>query len=515
MSQVNQPEVSLAILPANVAVPNASQQVLFVGQKTSAGSAASGALVQNILDDNSWDGLFGDRSQLAGMIRDARKINKVTQFDAIALDDNGATFATGTLTITGSATEAGVLEVVVGSAKNHTYKVAVADTDSATDIAAAIVAAVTADTKAPVTAANVSGVVTFTAANAGTIGNGITLKTTGTIAGVGFTIVGMAGGATDPVLTSVLDVVGTKRYQTIAWPWADIDVVKDFLDARFNVNNRIQDGIAVTAQTDTLGNLLSTLGALNSASIIYMCDKTTSTDTQKGAAQVELPYSKAAQVSAVRSLRLTDGVDISDIVISANGSLDAFGGPALASKPYFNTNMAQLPLYDIGLGFNETEAEQLGEAGGSIIGNNSANNGVVLGEIFTTYKTDIAGNPDISFHFANYVDTSVNIREYFWNNLKKRFAQSRLTEGDVQAGRDMANDTVISAFLNGKYSDLSKSAFVLTQAGEAALQFFKANKTVTLDMATGTATIIMKTPMVVQLRNIIGTMQIAFTVGEA
>jgi len=514
MSKISQPEVTVNIVPANVAVPNASQQVLFVGQKVAAGSATSGALVQNILNDNAENALFGENSQLAGMIRDARAINQVTQFDAIGLDDNGSgVAATGNITVTGTATENGELVVVVGSEKNHKYSIAVSDTDTATTVGAAIEAAINGDAKSPVTAVNTAGDVALTADNDGTLGNGIGLKVTGTVAGLSVALTAMAGGVTDPVLTGVLDAVGSKRYQTIIWPYADLTVVKDFLDARFNVNNAVQDGIAITAQTDTLSNHLSALNALNSQSIIYMCDETVSLATQTGSAQVEMPYSKAAQVGAVRSLRLTEDANISDLVISANGSLDGFGGPAIASKPYFNTNMANLPLYDVGLGFTALEVEQLADAGGSVIGNNQANNGVVLGEIHTTYKTDTAGNPDISFKYANYVDTASGAREYFANNLKKRFAQSRLTLGDVIRGRDMANQSVVSGFLDGLYNTLSGSDFVLTQAGEGALQFFKDNKTVTLDLATGTVTITMKTPIVTQVRNIFATMQLSFTAG--
>jgi phage tail sheath gpL-like len=513
MTQVNQPNVTVSILPANVAVPNASQQVLFVGQKNG-GTATAGELVQNILNDNAENALFGEDSQLAAMIRDARAINETTQFDAISLDDNGGgVAATGNITISTPSTDSGELVVIVGSEENHAYSIAVSSGESATSIGDKIEAAINGDSKSQVTAVNTTGDVALTAVNAGTLGNGITLKVNGSVAGVTVALTAMSGGTTDPVLTGVFDVVGKKRYQTIVFPYADVSEVETFLDERFNANNAVLDGVAITAQTDTLANHLSALGTLNSQSIVYMCDETVDLTLHKGAAQVELPYSKAAQVAAVRSLRLTDGSDITDLVISANGSLDAFGGSAIASKPYFNTNMANLPLYEIGIGFDDVEVEQLLDAGGSVIGNNSANNGVILGEIVTTYKTDNAGNPDISFKFLNYVDTASNAREYFFNNLKARFAQSRLTEGDVIRGRDMANDVIISGFLDGLYSTLSGADFVLTQAGEEALQFFKANKTVTLDLATGTATVSMKTPIVTQLRNIFATMQLAFTVG--
>ena len=79
--------------------------------------------------------------------------------------------------------------------------------------------------------------------------------------------------------------------------------------------------------------------------------------------------------------------------------------------------------------------------------------------------------------------------EYFFNNLKSRFAQSRLTEGDVLKGRDMANDLTIIAFCEKLYQDLSGTDYVLLQDGETAFKFFKDNITVVLDMANGKATI--------------------------
>lgn len=515
MTQVNEPEVTLNIVGANTTVPNASQKVLFVGQKVAAGSATAGALDQNILNDNSWDTLYGLNSQLAGMIRDFRKINGVTEVDAISLDDNGSGVAsTGTITVTGPATEDGSLSVIIGSERNFKFEVAISDTDSATVIGDAIEAAINANTQVPITAANVTGTVTMTADNDGTLGNSIGLEVNGSVAGVTVAIAAMSGGLVDPIFTAVFDVVGKKRYQTIIWPWADVSEVVSFLDARFNVNNDILDGVGITAQTDVLANHLTALGLLNSESLVYLVDETVSTDTQKGPSQMEIPYSKAAQFGAVRSLRLTLDANISDLVIASNGPLDGFGGPAIASKPYFNTNMAFLPITDVGLGFEDTEVKQLQAAGGSIMGNNSANNGVVLGTIVTTYKTDNAGNPDISFTFLNFVDTSSNIREFKSNQLKKRFAQSRLTLGDLTEGRDMANESLISTFLNGLYNTLSQSEFVLTVAGEAALTFFKANKTITIDIANGKVTITMKVPIVTQLRIIIATMQISFDVGQ-
>ena len=392
------------------------------------------------------------------------------------------------------------------------YTIPLATGDAIADIATAIAAAITADTKCPCSALAALGVVTITADNLGAVGNTIGIKVEGTVEGSVITVVGMTGGATDPTLTTVFDVIGDQRYQTIVWPYdQDLTTVKTFLDARFNVTNDVQDGMAIVSIADTVSNLTATLTALNSQSLAVNVDEQMLVSPNIGPALLEIGYSKSAQFSAIRSLRLQSDTDISQFVITRNGARDSFGGPALASKPYFNTPFPRFPQVDIGDGFARAEIETLHDAGGFIIGNNPAGNTSIAGEVVTSYKTDSAGNPDISFKYMNYVDTISNIREYYFNNLKARFAQSRLTEGDLIRGRDMANQELIESFCTQLYTELSGDDFVLTQSGEVALQFFNKNIVVTLDMSTGTVTINMQVPIVTQLRTILATVQIAFS----
>lgn len=512
-SIVAQPRTTVNIVPATVAVSNTDHKILFVGQQTASATATTGVLQENILNDNSEDTLFGQSSMLAGMIRAAKKINQYTRMDAIPLDDAAGTAATGTIAIGGGpATEAGTLTVVVGSSKNHTFSIAVADTDTATAVGAAIETAVNADLDCPCTAANVTGTVTFTADNDGTIGNDIGLSLSGTVAGLTTAVTAMSGGATDPTLTGVFDVIGDNRYQTIVWPYyAATTELLTLLDARFNADNKVLDGIGITAARDSLANHLTALGLLNSESLTYIVDKTEADTLYKAGAQFELSPVKSAQLAAVRALRLTDGAPISQFVITTNGPLDSFGGTALASKPYFNTSMPYLPIIAANHGWNDTEIEQLHDAGGTVIGQNPSGTEAILGEVTTTYKTDSASNVDVSFKYMNYVDTASNAREYFFNNLKARFAQSRLTEGDVIPGRDMANDLTIINYCEKLYQDLSGADYVLVQAGETAFKFYKDNITVTLNLATGRATVQMTVPIVTQLREILATMKIAFS----
>lgn len=520
MTIIRQPDVTSSLLPAAVKAGINPQKVLFVGQMTSAGTAVTGALNQNIGNDNSWDTLFGLDSMLAAMVRAGRKINGITQFDAIALDDAAGTPATGTITFTGPATEAGTLTVYAGSKKNNAYVIAITDTETETAIAAAVAAAITADTKAPVNAISALGVVTLTAVHDGTFGNTLGVAVEGTVGGVGTTIVAMASGATDPTLTGVFDVVGDTRYQAVIWPYdTNLTVLTDFLDPRFNVDNNILDGVGFVSTTDTLSNHLSALGAENSESLSVNADKLEiATTTYKGPAILEIPVVKAAEFAAIRGLRLTENANIGSFVITRSAR-DSFGGAALASKPYFNTPFPDLELVNVGMGWTDTEIGQLKAAGGWAAGKNRAGNEVITGEVVTTYKTDVAGNPDPTFTFLNYVDTTSAIREYFVNNYRSKYAQFRLTAGALIRGRDSANANSLAAFAAELNSDLGSPDFALTQTGVGTIndvqvdfdKLFRDNVVVTLDLVNGKVIIAIKVFVIVQLRIIQIPIQIAFS----
>jgi hypothetical protein len=134
---------------------------------------------------------------------------------------------------------------------------------------------------------------------------------------------------------------------------------------------------------------------------------------------------------------------------------------------------------------------------------------VLIGEVVTTYKTDPASNPDITWKYLEYVDTSSSIREYYFNNLKADYRQHRLTTGAILAGRAMANAQTISASCTKYYQALANDA--LAQFGDAFLAFYKKNLTVTIDVPNGSASVSMLMPIVTQLREIIANIQIDFT----
>ena len=186
-TNISLPQVILNILQANLLVAENSQRVLIIGQKTAAGTAASGVLIQNLTLDNAVvNGLFGENSMVAGMIRKHRETNEITPIDIIPLDDaGGGTKATGNVDFTGSVpTEAGTILVSVGSERDHTYEIVVTTTDTATTLGDKLVAAIAADSKAPFSGSNAAGDVEITYVHNGTVGNTTGLRIQGTVPGV-------------------------------------------------------------------------------------------------------------------------------------------------------------------------------------------------------------------------------------------------------------------------------------------------------------------------------------------
>ncbi|HZR34345.1 MAG TPA: phage tail sheath subtilisin-like domain-containing protein [Nevskia sp.] len=156
-------------------------------------------------------------------------------------DDGGAVAAIGSFAFTHIATANGVLSLYIGGTK---ISLPVLTTQTVNQLATALAAAVNATPNLPVSAA-VDGTnafqVNFTALNAGPGGNEIDLRVNyggtkageATPAGLTFTIIAMASGATAPSLSTPLSNLGDKAFDFIVLPYTDstsLDALKTFLD---------------------------------------------------------------------------------------------------------------------------------------------------------------------------------------------------------------------------------------------------------------------------------------------
>lgn len=198
-------------------IPGQRKPVLLIGLRRSTGTIDAEVL-KPITGPAQGDTYFGRGSQLASMCKAFNQANPYAELFALALDEDPAGVkATATVTITGPATADGTLVFVWGG---RLRKVGVTAGDSATTIAAAIVAADTADLDSPTTSANVAGVVTASARHKGAYGNDLSIFLNyyvgdQTPAGVGVTITAFASGATDPDIGDAIAVLADAPYYTI------------------------------------------------------------------------------------------------------------------------------------------------------------------------------------------------------------------------------------------------------------------------------------------------------------
>ncbi len=207
---------------------------LVVGNKGSSGTAVADQDVVQILGINEADTQLQAGYEITQMAYMGLLEAGVLLYAAPNAEAGGAVAGTATLTFAGTATASGQWTVKIDG---RVYTGGIANGDTPTTSAAAVVAAISADSRSPVTAGNVAGVVTFTRKSKGVRGNdgsvyltkGSTAETvatgqTATIAG-GTAMTGggvhFTGGTGTDSLTTVLSVLFPGTYDRIAFAQYD------------------------------------------------------------------------------------------------------------------------------------------------------------------------------------------------------------------------------------------------------------------------------------------------------
>lgn len=480
------------------------------GGLAASGTASGGSLVSDLpRTDAEINEFFGAHSHLAMVARHFRAINPYTNIDCLPLADNGTTRATATITLSGSATRDATLYFTAVSYEKHTYQIDVSAGDTPTEVLAALASAVALDRYQPfVYSNNGSRIGTFTAVNAGTHANDWLISYSGSCPGITITLGGWAGGATNPALTTLFDPVENIRYQTIVWPAAySLTTLKAFINPRKNLTNDIKEGRAIVYRNEVLATAKTDANTMNCSEIVIMNNTPTNASTWVGPHLPEAPDVIAAKFAAARALRFESNVSISQLVVT-NEPLDQFGGPDTASLPYFNTPLLGVGMPLAGTGYLESEQRDLQAHGVTVVGRNRTNNEIIMGVVVTTWLNDAAGNPDDTWSYLEWRDSHAIFREYIVNNVRKRFAQYRLTNGDVVPNRAMANAPMIKGYIMSLGADLGEMSIL--QKGQQARQYMQDNTTVTLDLAARKSTVAVKALMVSQLGIIEGSVKFSF-----
>jgi phage tail sheath gpL-like len=295
--------ISFNQVPNNIRVPGAyieidatranrnlqqETRILVIGQRLTTGTVAASVptLVTSYAQavDN-----FGQGSMLANMFETLFTNNPYTEKWCVALDDNGAgAKATGTIVVTGPATETGTISLYCGGVL---VEVSVASGDASTAIASAINAAVNANLDLPVTSGVSSSTVTLTYRHKGLVGNKYDVRVNyrGALAGeslpagVGLTITqvgGVVAGTSDPDISTAISALPEEVYDFWLVPYISSGVLDDLdteLDSRWGPL-RMLEGHVFTADKGSVGTL-STLGNTRNNPHMTILDATNNSPT--------------------------------------------------------------------------------------------------------------------------------------------------------------------------------------------------------------------------------------------
>jgi phage tail sheath gpL-like len=279
-------------------LPNNKQRVLIICQRRSEGTVAE-LIPTAVFSDAQAQTYFGAGSMAHLMTRAAIKANAYLDLTVVALDDAAAgQAATGTVTFTGPATSSGVLTLYVANVK---IEIAINNEDTASEIAAALVAEIADNPDLPVTAAvGESGsehIVTCTAKNKGLCGNdvGLGYKLTNA-SGVTVVIVAMASGAGDPDVQDALTAVFAEQYDIVVTPYNNQDALDTLGDHLDSVSGPMEQrpGVGVYGMNGALAAATTLAGLVNHGRILCAYLRYTSATER-----MSMPYEIASAMAAV------------------------------------------------------------------------------------------------------------------------------------------------------------------------------------------------------------------------
>ncbi|TNV14903.1 phage tail protein [Buttiauxella sp. B2] len=389
--------------------------------------------------------LAGRGSQLARMVAAYRQVDPFGELWVVAVEDNGEV-ASGTLTVTGTATDAGSVNLYIGTTRVQTT---VATDDTGRQVVQSLMAAINKNVDLPVTAAYVAtsggdtqGTITLTAVNGGTVGNSLplTLNYYGTAsgesapAGLSIQIGKMSGGAGDSDLSQTIAAMGDEPFDYIGLPFSDAASLQMMATEMNDSSGRwsyIRQlyGHVYTAKTGSLSELVAFGDLLNNQHITVAGYETT----------IQTPID---ELVGYRLARDAVFLRIDPARPTQTGELTG-ALPAPTGKRFTVTEQQSLLTHGIATAYTET--------------------GILrIQRDITTYKTNAYGVADNSYLDSETLHTSAYVLRRLKSVITSKYGRHKLANDGTRFGPGQAIVTpaVIRGELSAIYRSLEREGIV-------------------------------------------------------
>lgn len=407
---------------------------LIIGLKT--GGTAVADTLYTVTSAAQAKNLFGAGSQLHNDAEIYFEDPTVTDLTMAAVAEPTGVTASGDVSFAGTATGSGVLNLYIAGRK-VAAEVAVGDTG--TEIASALVSAITADTSLPVSAAVNGGddtQVDITAKEKGLNGNAIRLEfniNTGdsTPAGITPSSSAMSSGAGTPTLTGLISAMGDTHYNLIMNPWTDsttLGALETELDSRGSAQRMIE-AVAISAIVETLSSA-NTIGNSENSKFISIANL-------KGCPNQ--PHEIATAIMKQ---------------VMVHGAID----PA---RPFQTLELKGIKAPAVADRLSATERESHLNNGIATLSVTDAGK-VLIERLITTYKVNEAGALDISYLDVNTLLTLSFIRYDFRNSLYLKFPRHKVADDGtrIKAGQAVITPKIGKAHAIDKFRSWEEKVLV-------------------------------------------------------
>ena len=420
------------------ATPTTQTASLLIGQMLEGGKAVACTPVYVSTPAMAKE-LFGRGSMIARMVEAYRKVDSFGQLVVIPVADGSGTAATGKVTCTGTAAEAGTISLYIGSDR---VQVAVTEKMTAENAAKAIADAIALNKDLPVTAQASTGAVTLTAKNKGTLGNDIVIAVNlrgaingeKDVMGLGVEIEKMSKGATDPELSVAIDAMGDEQYDFIGMPYCEAATLDKLAEKMNDTSGRWSPfqmifGHVYSAKRGDV-NTLTTFGK----------NRNNQHETVVGV-EPSLPTHTAEVLAAY--------VARTSVFISAD--------PARPTQTGVLTGVMASPA---GSRFVQNERQTLLENGIATL--TTTVGSVMIERAITTYQKNAYGDADASYLDSETLHTSAYVLRQMKSIITGKYGRHKLANDGTRfgAGQAIVTPSVIRGELIALYRRLELEGIV-------------------------------------------------------